>query len=177
MATDMTALRAKLVETAAAIVKSGAISMSGHGNISIRVPGRAEEFGRNKLDALTDRAKKLGAKGLVWMRVGEGGALDSPVAKFLVDDEQAALRDALGAEQGDLLLIVADEWMTTCEVLGQLRNDLGRPPVHEGPYRYVWVVGFPLFVGVGEDGQPKPGHHPFTRPHPDDIDKLAAQGR
>ena len=73
---------------------------------------------------------------------------------------------------GDLILIVADEWMTTCEVLGQLRNDLGRPPVYEGPYRYVWVVDFPMFVGMSEDGHPKPAHHPFTRPHPDDIDRL-----
>ena len=47
----------------------------------------------------------------------------------------------------------------------QLRNDLGRPPVHEGPYRYVWVVEFPLFVGVDkETGRPKPGHHPFMPP-------------
>ena len=57
-------------------------------------------------------------------------------------------------------------------MLGQLRNDLGRPPVYEGPYRYVWVVDFPMFVGVSEDGHPKPAHHPFTRPHPDDIDRL-----
>ena len=78
----------------------------------------------------------------------------------------------MDAAPGDLLLLVADEWMTACEVLGQLRNDLGRPPVHEGPYRYVWVVDFPMFVGVSEDGRPKPAHHPFTRPHPDDIDKL-----
>jgi aspartyl-tRNA synthetase len=138
----------------------------------IRVPGVAADYGRNKLDALTDRAKKLGAKGLVWMRVGDGGALDSPVAKFLTESEQAALVAALAAEPGDLLLIVADEWTTTVEVLGTLRNDLGRPPVHEGPYRYVWVVDFPLFVGVADDGTPKPGHHPFTRPHPEDIDKL-----
>ena len=58
---------------------------------------------------------------------------------------------------------MADEWTTTCEVLGQLRNDLGRPPVHEGPYRYVWVVDFPMFVGVDDEtGRPKPAHHPFT---------------
>jgi aspartyl-tRNA synthetase len=78
----------------------------------------------------------------------------------------------LGAAEGDLVLIVADEWMTTCEVLGQLRNDLGRPPVHEGPYRYVWVVDFPMFVDVDESGHPKPAHHPFTRPNPDDLDRL-----
>ena len=83
------------------------------------------------------------------------------------------MRTATGAETGDLILIVADEWATTCDVLGTLRNDLGRPPVHEGPYRYVWVVEFPLFVGVDkESGRPKPGHHPFTRPHPDDVDKI-----
>src|SRR4029079_4121199 len=68
------------------------------------------------------------------------------------------------------VLIVADEWDTTCEVLGQLRNDLGRPPVHQGPYRYVWVVDFPMFVGRDPDsGRPKPGHHPFTQPHPDAV--------
>ena len=57
-------------------------------------------------------------------------------------------------------------------MLGQLRNDLGRPPVHEGPYRYVWIVDFPMFVGVDENGRPKPAHHPFTTPHPDDVDLL-----
>ncbi|HLT16134.1 MAG TPA: aspartate--tRNA ligase [Acidimicrobiales bacterium] len=138
----------------------------------LRVPGASEDFGRSRLDALTDRAKQLGAKGLVWMRVGEGGALDSPVAKFLSDEEQAALVERFGAEAGDLLLLVADEWHTTCEVLGTLRNDLGRPPVHEGPYRYVWVVDFPMFVGRAPDGTPLPAHHPFTRPHEDDLDKL-----
>jgi aspartyl-tRNA synthetase len=146
---------------------AGAPSIKG-----IRVPGRAEEFGRNKLDALTDRAKKLGAKGLVWLKATDAG-FDSPVAKFLSEAEVAAVRERLDVEAGDLVLVVADAWMTTCEVLGQLRNDLGRPPVHQGPYRYVWVVDFPLFVGVdAESGRPKPGHHPFTRPHPDDVDKL-----
>jgi aspartyl-tRNA synthetase len=138
----------------------------------LRVPGASADYGRNKLDALTDRAKKAGAKGLVWMRVGDGGALDSPVAKFLSADEQAALGTAMGAEPGDLLLLIADDWHTTCEVLGTLRNDLARPPVHEGPYRYVWVIDFPMFVGQADDGTPKPAHHPFTRPHPDDLHRL-----
>ena len=101
-----------------------------------------------------------------------GVPLESPVAKFVSESEQQALVAALAVEPGDLILIVADEWMTTCEVLGTLRNDLGRPPVYEGPYRYVWVVDFPMFVGMSEDGHPKPAHHPFTRPHPDDIDRL-----
>ena len=146
---------------------AGATSIKG-----INARGRAEEFGRNKLDQMTDKAKKMGAKGLVWLKKTADG-YDSPVAKFLSPSEQDALTSMFAAEVGDLILIVADEWMTTCEVLGQLRNDLGRPPVHQGPYRYVWVVEFPLFVGVDkESGRPKPGHHPFCRPHPDDLDKF-----
>ncbi|MEY3258836.1 MAG: aspartyl-tRNA synthetase [Actinomycetota bacterium] len=133
----------------------------------------AAASGRNKLDALTNRAKQIGAKGLVWMKVGANQALESPVAKFLSDAERTALVGALGAVEGDLLLLVADTWSTACEVLGQLRNDLGRPPVHEGPYRYVWVIDFPLFVGINATtGKPQPGHHPFCQPHPDDIDRL-----
>jgi aspartyl-tRNA synthetase len=138
----------------------------------LRVQGAAGDLGRNKLDSLTDRAKQLGAKGLVWMKVQDDGALDSPVAKFLSEVEQGALVAAMGAQAGDLLLLVADEWHTTCEVLGTLRNDLARPPVHEGPYRYVWIVDFPMFVGRDEAGRPKPGHHPFTRPHPEDLANL-----
>jgi aspartyl-tRNA synthetase len=163
----------ELVDLTPVFASTGFKAFAGAAAIKgIRAEGRSEEYGRNKLDALTDRAKKLGAKGLVWMRVTSDRTLESPVVKFLSDEEQAALVQAMDAQPGDLLLIVADAWDTTCEVLGQLRNDLGRPPVHEGPYRYVWVVDFPLFVGVGEDGVPRPGHHPFTRPHPDDLDKL-----
>ena len=130
----------------------------------------AAAFGRNKLDGLTDRAKKIGAKGLVWMKIGADSAIDSPVAKFLSDAEKTALVAAMGATEGDLLLLVADEWDTTCEVLGQLRNDIGRPPVHQGPYKYVWVTEFPLFIGIDPvSGRPRPGHHPFCQPHPDDM--------
>jgi aspartyl-tRNA synthetase len=135
----------------------------------ICVKGKADDMGRNKLDALTDRAKKAGAKGMVWLKVTADG-FDSPVAKFLTADEISAIRAEFEAEAGDLILIIADKWDTTCEVLGTIRNDLGRPPVFEGPYRYLWVVDFPLFVGVDSvTGKPKPGHHPFCQPHPDDI--------
>jgi aspartyl-tRNA synthetase len=138
----------------------------------IRVPGVAADFGRNKLDGLTDRAKGMGAKGLVWMKVTDDG-LDSPVAKFLSEDEQAALRTTLEASPGDLLLLVADDDRHLVRsVLGQLRVDLGRPPVSEGPYRYAWVTEFPLFEGLDDAGNPVSAHHPFTMPHPDDLEKL-----
>ncbi len=150
---------------------AGASSIKG-----INASGKADEYGRNKLDGLTDKAKKLGAKGLVWLKVAADGSFESPVAKFIGEAERAELTSRLGARPGDLLLIVADEWATTCDVLGTLRNDLGRPPVHEGRYRYLWVVDFPLFVGVDEaSGRPKPGHHPFTQPHPDDVHLLESE--
>ena len=165
----------ELTELTAVFAQTSFKAFAGAGSIK-GLCVRAAEYpdtasaGRNRLDALTDRAKKLGAKGLVWMRVQADGALDSPVAKFLDDAERTALLARMEAREGDLILIVADEWQVTCEVLGQLRNDIGRPPVHEGPYRYVWVTEFPLFVGVDKlTGRPTPGHHPFCHPHPDDI--------
>jgi len=163
----------ELVELTDVFASTGFKAFAGAPSIKgIRVPGAADQYGRNQLDKLTDRAKALGAKGLVWLKVAADSSFESPVAKFLSQEEAGAVSDRLGAGPGDLLLIVADEWMTTVEVLGQLRNDLGRPPVHEGPYRYVWVVDFPMFVGVDEQGRPKPAHHPFTMPHPDDLDLL-----
>ena len=99
----------------------------------INASGKAAEYGRNKLDALTDKAKSMGAKGLVWLKVADDGSLESPVAKFLSAAEQAELSKRLDAKPGDLLLIVADEWAMACEVFGTLRNDLGRPPVARGP--------------------------------------------
>jgi aspartyl-tRNA synthetase len=147
---------------------AGAESIKG-----INATALADSYGRNKLDGLTDTAKRMGAKGLVWLKVAGDGTFESPVAKFLSTAEVATLSERLATKPGDLVLIVADEWATTCEVLGQLRNDLGRPPVSEGPYRYLWVVDFPLFVGIDAvTGRPKPGHHPFCQPHPDDLHLL-----
>ncbi|MDP8938569.1 MAG: aspartate--tRNA ligase [Actinomycetota bacterium] len=137
----------------------------------IRVEGQGG-MGRSQLDRLTDRAKALGAAGLVWMRVADGGALDSPVAKFLSGDEAAALVAAMGAAPGDLLLIVAGHRRVADTTLGALRLDLGRIPVAEGGLRFVWVTDFPLFEGVDADGRAIPAHHPFTMPHPDDLDRL-----
>jgi aspartyl-tRNA synthetase len=164
----------ELVELTDAFASTGFKAFAGAASIKgINAAGKADEYGRNKLDAMTDKAKKMGAKGLVWIKVGADGELESPVSKFLSEGEQAELRARLDAKPGDLLLIVADAWTTACEVLGTLRNDIARPPVHEGPYRYLWVVDFPLFVGVDEaSGRPRPGHHPFTQPHPDDLHML-----
>jgi aspartyl-tRNA synthetase len=145
---------------------------------ALRVPGQGG-VARSRLDALTDRAKRWGAKGLVWMRVqaaavGPGLALESPVAKFLSDDERLALLTHTEATEGDLVLLVADEWRLVCHVLGLLRVELGRPPVNEGGFHFLWVTEFPLFDGIDEAGRPQSAHHPFTMPHPDDLDLLEA---
>jgi aspartyl-tRNA synthetase len=137
----------------------------------IRVPG-AGDLSRSRLDALTDQAKRWGAKGLVWMRVRDT-ELESPVAKFLSEDELGKLRATTSAEPGDLLLLVADERPAVRHVLGLLRNELGRPPVSEGGFHFLWITEFPLFEGVDDvTGRPVPAHHAFTMPHPNDIDGL-----
>ena len=130
------------------------------------------ELGRGRLDQLTERAKGLGAAGLAWFKVGPGGELTSPLERFLSDEERSTLAGACRADPGDLVLVVADTWRVSCEVLGQLRLDLGRPPISEGPRRLAWVVDFPLFDGVDDEGRPLAAHHPFTMPHPDDVDLL-----
>ena len=134
----------------------------------IRVPGGADST-RSRLDDLTAMAKRWGAKGLVWMRVKDGGELDSPVAKFLSPAELEGLVAATDAEPGDLLLLVADDRPQVRHVLGLLRLELGRPPVTEGGLRFLWVVDFPLFEAIDEAGNPVPAHHPFTMPHTEDM--------
>lgn len=129
-------------------------------------------FTRNRLDALTDMAKRWGAKGLVWGKVAEDQALESPVAKFLSDEEISQTLAALRAEPGDLVLLVADARPVVRKVLGLLRLELGRPAVNEGGLRFVWVTDFPLFESIDETGRPISAHHPFTMPHTDDVAKL-----
>jgi aspartyl-tRNA synthetase len=143
---------------------------------ALRVPDGGS-FGRNRLDGLVDRAKELGAAGLAWFKVTAGGdapSVESPLDKFLGDAERAALVTGTGAGAGDLVLVVASDWHTTCTVLGALRLDLGRLPVNEGGRRFCWVTDFPLFDGVDAAGRPQAAHHPFTMPHPDDMELLAS---
>jgi aspartyl-tRNA synthetase len=137
---------------------------------AMRVPGGASTS-RATLDQWTEQAKELGAKGLAWFRITDDG-LDSPLAKFLNEGEAVALAGVDGAEVGDIVLCVADEYVQACHVLGALRSAIGGPPVSEGPHHYVWITEFPLFEGLDEDGNPQAAHHPFTMPHPDDIDMI-----
>jgi len=137
---------------------------------AMRVPGGAS-FTRSRLDQLTDQAKELGAKGLAWFKVSAEG-LDSPLARFLSEREASAVRGVEDAAVGDIIFCVADEYAPACKVLGALRVSLGSPPVGEGPHHYVWVTEFPMFEGVDEDGHLVAAHHPFTMPHPEDLDLI-----
>lgn len=121
-----------------------------------------QEWSRARADSLTEDAKDLGAKGLVWMVVEDDGTLRSPIAKFLSDDENEAIKSAFGATPGDVILIAADRWKTTVEVLGGLRNRLGRPDNHD-ELAFLWVTDFPLFE-EDDDGSMTFSHHPFTSP-------------
>jgi aspartyl-tRNA synthetase len=162
----------ELVELTEVFASTGFKAFAGQAVKGIRLPGGGD-MSRKRLDDLTDAAKRWGAKGLVWMRV-QADTLDSPVAKFLSEDELAGIRGALAAEPGDLLFLVADDRPIVRQVLGRLRLELGRPPVTEGGLNYLWVVDFPLFEGLGDDGSPLPAHHPFTMPHPEDVDLLSS---
>jgi len=130
---------------------------------SIRgINGGALELSRSGLDGISARAQELGAKGLVWMVVEEDGSLRSPVAKFLSVDELSGVKEALGGETGDVLMLVADETRTVLDVLGQIRLDYGQPAGHE-ELAYLFVVNFPVFER-NEDGDFVALHHPFTAP-------------
>ena len=146
----------------------------------ITVAGGAE-MGRNRIDELTATCKRWGAKGLAWFRVGEPGeagapALEGALTKFMSAGEQAALPERLGASTGDMIMLIADERPLANRVLGLLRLALGRPPVTEGGLAPLWVVDFPLFEDIDEAGNPRPAHHPFTMPNPDDLDYLVRGG-
>jgi aspartyl-tRNA synthetase len=167
-----------LCDLSALFADSGFNAFKGKGVAGLVVPGKGE-MGRNQLDGLTDRAKSLGASGLVWMRVRDGSALEAPVVKFLSELEQDGLRTALSPSPGDLVLIVADPSLRRAQsLLGTLRVELGAPERLDGPLAFTWVVEFPLFETIspvgpdGTGGKPIPAHHPFTRPHPDDLGQL-----
>jgi aspartyl-tRNA synthetase len=130
--------------------------------------------GRARLDKLTELAKSTGAKGLVWIQRSEDG-YKSPVAKFLGDELVAALCEATGTVVGDALLLAGDEWEIAAATMGTVRKALaaeeGWVPADAGQ-RFCWVVEFPLLEHDLDTGRNFARHHPFTSPHPDDLDKL-----
>lgn len=126
---------------------------------------------RKKIDALVDFAKGYGAKGLAYIAIQEDGSYKSSFAKFMKEEEMAALVERMQGKPGDLLLFVADKSKLVYDVLGALRleiaNQLGL--LHKDEYRFVWITEFPLLEWSEELGRYQAMHHPFTMPMEEDL--------
>jgi aspartyl-tRNA synthetase len=125
----------------------------------LKAPGT--DLTRKRFDVLTEQAKQLGAKGLVWAVVEPDATWRSPIAKFLKPEEMSAVNARLGASEGDAILIVADTAEIAARVLGQLRLELAPPG--EG-HDLLWVVDFPMFEWSEDEARWDALHHPFTSP-------------
>jgi aspartyl-tRNA synthetase len=134
------------------------------------------EYTRNQLDVITDFVKKLGAGGLIWMRVKEsasGVELEAPVAKFLTDEEKKNLTEALNAKPGDLIFILTGPRLRTLSIMGSLRMEMARrlnliKPDAEP--KLLWVTDFPLFEWDEQTHRYYAMHHPFTSPRLEDVE-------
>jgi aspartyl-tRNA synthetase len=128
----------------------------------------ARELARSDLDALTELAKRHGAKGLVWAFVQDDPEVRwrSPIAKFLSPEEISGVTERLGGSPGDVLLIVADAPIVAATVLGVLRLELARrfDLVPAGTHDIRWIVRFPMFAYKPEESRWDAEHHPFTAP-------------
>jgi aspartyl-tRNA synthetase len=142
-------------------------SVIGGGGTVRGINAGKREMPRSALDGLISRAQELGAKGLVWA-FREGDGWRSPTAKFLSAEELSELNERLGAEEGDLLLVVADKPKVANAVLAQLRLDLAAEfgLIPEGSNDLHWIVDWPL-MEANEEGGWDPLHHPFTAPAAD----------
>ncbi len=132
------------------------------------------DYTRNQLDVLTDYVKKLGAGGLIWMRVKESG-LEAPVVKFFSETEKENLVSTLGAEPGDLIFIISGPKLKALSIMGNLRLEMARRMnliKEDAPPKLLWVTDFPLLEWDEETQRYYAMHHPFTSPKTEDIELL-----
>jgi aspartyl-tRNA synthetase len=149
-------------------------AIDGGGTVSALVALGCAGYSRNQIDNITAHVKKLGARGLVWMKVNEDG-IDSPVAKFLADDEKQNLIKILSAKPGDLILILAGKRLETITQMGELRLEMAKrlelvKPDSEP--KLLWVTDFPLLEWDEETKRFYAMHHPFTSPRTEDVELL-----
>ncbi|MCM2264125.1 MAG: aspartate--tRNA ligase [Desulfuromonadales bacterium] len=128
-------------------------------------------FSRKEIDELTQFVAIYGAKGMAYVKI-ENGEWHSPIAKFFTADEIKAMNQAFGAEEGDLLLFVADKPKVVNDSLGRLRNHLAKllGLVDKDTFRFVWITDFPLLEWDEDDKRWCAVHHPFTAPMDEDVD-------
>ncbi len=138
----------------------------------ICAPGAAS-FSRKQLDDLVAFAISVGAKGLAWIKITDEG-WQGPLAKFLTDEEKAAVAKTLAAKIGDVIFFGADTVEVVASVLGQIRSRVAQELglVQEGQFRLVWVTDFPMFEYDAEGKRWAAVHHPFTSPRDEDLDIL-----
>jgi aspartyl-tRNA synthetase len=138
----------------------------------ICVPGLAG-YTRNQLDGLTDLVKSWGAGGLVYLKM-QSGHIESSIDKFLSPDENKRIAEALGANEGDLALIVSGTWQKALGILGNLRLEMANRLnlVNKESWNFLWVVDFPLLEFNEEEKRPQSVHHPFTSPKDEDVGLL-----
>jgi aspartyl-tRNA synthetase len=132
------------------------------------------DYTRNQLDVLTEHVKKIGAGGLIWMRVKEN-ELEAPIAKFLTDDEKRNLTEKMNAEPGDLLLIISGPKYKSLGYMGALRLEMARRLdliKADADPALLWVTDFPLFEWDDETRRYYAMHHPFTSPVMEDLDLM-----
>ena len=129
---------------------------------------------RKKIDKLVDFAKDYGAKGLAYVAIQEDGSIKSSFAKFMTEEEMAALVKAMDGENGDLLLFAADKNKVVWDVLGNLRLEIARQLeiLDKGDYKFLWVTEFPLLEWNDEQNRYQAMHHPFTMPMEEDLEYL-----
>ncbi|MCE5202301.1 MAG: aspartate--tRNA ligase [Synergistaceae bacterium] len=153
---------------AAIVEKGGAIK-------GLRLPGGAD-LSRKELSDLENRAKVLGAKGMANFQV-KASELKGPLVKFLDEPRIARLKELSAIEDGDALFIMADEnWRRACEILGQIRLELGKARgLVKEEFRFLWVTEFPLFEWDDETERYMAVHHPFTAPMDEDMEYLLTE--
>ena len=139
---------------------------------AIVVKGAADNYSRKDIDKMTEVAKQYGAKGLAWVKVVDG-ELNGPVAKFLTSI-QADLTAALGLEDKDLVLFVADTLEVANATLGALRGRIAKELglIDNDKFNFLWVVDWPMFEWSEEEGRYMSAHHPFTLPQADTAHEL-----
>jgi aspartyl-tRNA synthetase len=145
--------------------------LEGEGTVRGICAAKVGEYSRKMMDALTDYVKIFGAKGLVWIKVGEEGALTGPAVKFFSDEEKAGLIETFDAKTGDGILIVAGPTKVAFDSLGNLRNKLATDLelVSDNDDAFVWVVDFPMVEFNEDENRFDALHHPFTAPKPEDL--------
>ncbi|MCL6098378.1 MAG: aspartate--tRNA ligase, partial [Bacteroidetes bacterium] len=146
-------------------------SVTNNGIVTGLVAKGCGEYTRNQLDVLTDYVKKLGAGGLIWMRVKEND-LEAPIAKFLSAEEKQMLLQKTNAVPGDLLFILTGQKLRTLTIMGSLRLEMAKRMNLIKPDVYpslLWVTDFPLFEWDDETKRFYAMHHPFTSPRMEDV--------